>query len=439
MNREIFTDLKKWQSSPHRKPLIITGVRQCGKTYAIREFGRNNFKNMCYINFEKNSQFSAIFDYDFDIKRIMHEIEILSKQKISIGETLLVFDEIQECPRAITSLKYFCEEMQELHLVCAGSLLGVALKQNNISFPVGKVNRIQMFPMSFKEFLMALGHQDFIELFANWPTERVIPDVYARALSDLLWQYYCVGGMPEVVNAYSRGTDFNDVEQIQNEILIGYEDDFSKHAPRPELEKIRMLWDSVPKQLAKDNKKFIFSHVKEGKRAHELEAALQWLKNAGLIYQLQMVPNAEAPLAAYADASFFKVYMCDVGLLSRKLGISYSQVTNQGLELGTFKGAIAENFVMTQLMTLGFTPYFWRSGNTAELDFIVENESKIYPLEVKSATNTQAKSYRAFCSKYSIDKGFKLSLKNIASNEELGTETINLPLYLIWNLLLYLR
>ena len=434
MERNIIEDLKSWKDNPRRKPLILTGVRQCGKTYTLKEFGGKHFKDICYINFEESSQLCAVFDYDFDVKRIIKEIEMIKKQKIFAGETLLIFDEIQECPRAITSLKYFCENMKELHLVCAGSLLGIALKQKNISFPVGKVNRLQMYPMSFKEFLAALGHKEYIELFADWPTDRSIPDLYAIPLKKMLKEYYYVGGMPEAVKTFAESGDLNEVTEIQKEILSDYADDFSKHAPISEIEKIRMIWDSIPKQLAKENNKFIFSHVKEGKRSHELEAALQWLKYAGLIYQVEMIKNAESPLSSNADATYFKVYMSDIGLLGRQLGIDYEDLMKIEEYMGTFKGAIVENFVLNELKVLKKEPYFWRSGNTAEVDFIFEDKGYIYPVEVKAATNTQAKSYTNFCKKYKVTKGYKLSLKNIAVNKCEGVNTLSLPLYLIWKI-----
>lgn len=434
MKREIIDKLKVWKDSRRRKPLILTGVRQCGKTYALKEFGKTYFEEVCYVNFEENSQFSAIFEYDFDVERIIKEIELLKKQKIQVGKTLLIFDEIQECPRAITSLKYFCENLKELHLVCAGSLLGVALKQENISFPVGKVNRMQMYPMSFKEFLMAVGHEDYLEVFSNWAIDRVIPDLYTVPMKKLLKEYYFVGGMPEAVKEFSESGDFDEVATIQKEILKDYADDFSKHAPIAEIEKIRMIWDSIPKQLAKENNKFMFSHVKDGKRSHELEAALQWLRNAGLVYLVEMVQNAESPISTNADATYFKVYMSDIGLLGRQLGLSYEDFACIEEVTNTFKGAIVENYVLNELLAMEKIPYFWRSGNSAEVDFIFEEAGNIYPIEVKAATNTQAKSYKNFCKKYKVKKGYKMSLKNIASNDIEGVETVSLPLYLIWNM-----
>lgn len=437
MYREITDELMKWKDSRRRKPLMITGVRQCGKTYVLKEFGKQYFENTCYINFEANRNYASVFEFDFDVNRIVEELELIQKAKIVPGKTLLIFDEIQECPRAITSLKYFCENLQELHLVCAGSLLGVALKQENISFPVGKVNRMQMYPMSFKEFIIAMGEDRYISLFEKWDVNRIIPEGFARSMELLLKTYLTVGGMPEVVREYAMNKDFQTVVEIQDEILADYADDFSKHAPIVEIEKLRMIWESIPKQLAKENKKFVFSHVKEGKRAHELEAALGWLKNAGLIHVLELVQNAEIPLSFNADATYFKVYMSDVGLLSRRLGVSIDDYMSENDTLKTSKGAITENYVMNELLNQKKMPYFWKSGNTAELDFIYENDGNVVPVEVKAATNTQAKSYKQFSKKYEPKVGFKASLKNIASNMVYETNTVSIPLYLLWNMDFY--
>ncbi|MBQ7540177.1 MAG: ATP-binding protein [Bacteroidaceae bacterium] len=434
MKRDLLNILVKWRNSQRRKPLLVTGVRQCGKTYTLKEFGHEYFDNVCYINLESSSNYTAIFDYDFDVQRIVGELELLEQCKITPGKTLLILDEIQEVPRAITALKYFCENMRDLHVACAGSLLGIALKNENIAFPVGKVNRLQMYPMSFREFIIANGQEKYIELFTNWTAGREIPDVYARPLEQLLKEYYVVGGMPEVVQEYINTHNLADVQGIQDEILADYADDFSKHAPITEVEKIRLVWSSIPKQLAKENNKFVYSHVKEGKRSHELEAALHWLKNAGLVHLLELVQNAELPLSAFADATYFKVYMSDCGLLCRRLGLGLKDFLGGKNTLRTLKGAIVENFVMNELVSYGMLPYFWRSGNTAELDFIYEDNGEIVPVEVKSATNTQAKSYKLFCKKYQPHKGYKLSLKNLAVNNCEGTETTSLPLYLIWNI-----
>lgn len=437
MQRDFIQNLIEWKDSKRRKPLILTGVRQCGKTYLLKEFGSEYFDNFCYINFESAGKYSAIFEYDYDVKRILRELELAENVKIIAGKTLLIFDEIQECPKAITSLKYFCENLQELHLVCAGSLLGVAIKKENISFPVGKVNRMQLYPMSFKEYLQAVGEGKYIELFNDWNINREIPELYTVPLERHLKNYYIVGGMPEAVKEFAESGDYAEVAKIQDEILSDYSDDFSKHAPISEIEKIRMIWDSIPKQLAKENNKFVFSHVKEGKRAHELEAALQWLKNSGLVHLVELVQNAELPLSSNADSTYFKVYMADSGLLCRRLGLSYKNILEENTALSTFKGAITENYVLQELIVQNKVPYFWRSGNTAELDFLFEEDGNVIPVEVKAATNTQAKSFKQFCKKYQSKTGFKLSLKNIAENDCEGTNVVSLPLYLLWNISLY--
>ena len=434
MYRDITEKLIEWKDRSNRKPLLITGVRQCGKTYIIKKFGEANFENYVYINFEGSEKLTHIFDYDFDVNRIITEIEQNIKTKILPKKTLIFFDEIQECPRAITSLKYFCENMKELHIICAGSLLGVALKKKNISFPVGKINRMQLYPMSFKEFVIANDRDDLVEIFKNWPIDREIPDLYSVPFAKLLKEYYIVGGMPEAVKTWIEDHDIDKTEAVQNEILKDYSDDFSKHAPIEELPKIRWIWDSVPVQLAKENNKFVFSHVKEGKRSSELENALQWLKDAGLISQLNLVDKPELPLSGFADMTYFKVYMSDIGLLRAKSKIDANTILNESDMFIRFKGAFAENYVMNELISLGIEPYFWRSGNSAEVDFLYENRSSIVPVEVKSADNTQAKSFKQFCQKYNPPVGYKLSSKNIGYNKIQDTSTYSIPLYLTWNI-----
>lgn len=434
MYREIINDLKRWMNKTNRKPLILTGVRQCGKTYIVKEFARNHFESCLYVNFESSEGISGIFDYDFDVERIIKELENTFKTKIVPGKTLVFFDEIQECPRAITSLKYFCENRKELHLICAGSLLGVALKREQISFPVGKVNRLQLYPMSFKEFVIANGREDMIEVFGEWPTDREIPKLYSVPMEKLLKEYYIVGGMPEAVKTWVQTQDIEEVEEVQNEILNDYADDFSKHAPVTDVPKIRWIWDSVPVQLAKENNKFVFSQVKEGKRSAELEDALQWLKDAGLIYQTELVEKPELPLSGFAEKTYFKVYMSDIGLLRTKSKVSAKTIMEETDGYVRYKGAFAENYVLTELVANGKAPFFWRSGNTAEVDFVFEHDGEIIPVEVKAADNAQAKSYKQFCQKYAPRLGFKLSRKNIAENMCVNTDTINIPLYLGWNM-----
>lgn len=433
MYREITQKLQKWKDDKRRKPLLITGVRQCGKTYIINDFGKSYFDNMLRVNFESQPGLSDIFEYDLVPKRIIKELELLTKTKIVPGETLLFFDEIQECPKAITSLKYFCEEMPEMHIVGAGSLLGVALNKSSISFPVGKVNRMQLYPMNFKEFLIACDEKELVELLKDWSVKRSIPDQIKDKMESLLKTYYIVGGMPEVVKTWIETNNYDEVDSLQKEILEDYSDDFSKHAPASEVPKIRWIWDSIPVQLSKENKKFVFSHVKEGKRWLELEDGLQWLKNAGLIYQLELVENPEIPLSNCANKTYFKVYMSDVGLLRARAGVSAESILLGNELYMRFKGAFSENYVYQELISQGKTPFFWRSGNTAELDFIYEDKDGIVPVEVKSADNTQAKSYKMFCEKYKPKYGFKLTLKNIAENMCADTRTVSLPLYMAWN------
>ncbi len=439
MYREILKDLEKWKEKQRRKPLLITGVRQCGKTYIVEDFAGRCFDSYVTVNFESENKLSAIFDYDFDVRRIITELEQHFKMQIIPGKTLVFFDEIQECPRAITALKYFCENMADLHIICAGSLLGVALKREQISFPVGKVNRMQLYPMSFKEFVIAAGRDDLIRIFEGWPADREIPDLYKAPMEKLLKEYYIVGGMPEAVKAWIESHDFDEVEEIQNEILDDYADDFSKHAPLTEVPKIRWIWDSVPVQLAKENNKFIFSHVRQGKRSAELEDALQWLTDAGLVIKTELIAKPETPLTGFADKTYFKVYMADIGLLRARSKVSPDTILNETDHYIRYKGAFAENYVLNELIAAGKKPYFWRSGNTAELDFMYEAGGEVIPVEVKSADNTQAKSYKQFCRKYHPKYGLKLSRKNIAENLCEGAVTYNIPLYLAWNIDRYIQ
>jgi len=296
---------------------------------------------------------------------------------------------------------------------------------------------MQLYPMNFKEFLIANGKSSLIDIFQDWSVERAIPELYAEPMKNLLMQYYIVGGMPDVVMEWIETKNFENVEKIQKEILNDYADDFAKHAPLVDIPKIRMIWDSVPVQLAKENNKFVFSHVKTGKRAAELEDALRWLIDAGLLFQVFMVDNASIPLSAYSDATYFKVYMSDIGLLRVKSGLSYRTFTEKSEMFREYKGALVENYVHNELLTLGFTPYFWRSKNTAELDFLFEQNGCIFPVEVKSADNTKAKSYAQFCKNYNPLIGFKLSQKNLALNIIENTKSISLPLYLTWKINTY--
>lgn len=432
MERNIKKEMLAWMNRPDRRPLLITGVRQCGKTYVMKEFAQEHFEKIAYLNLEKEERAGELFAFDFDPKRIIREMgTVFFGFEITPGDTILILDEIQSCPRAIASLKYFCEDLPELHVMCAGSLLGVELKHQNVSFPVGKIDRLQMFPMSFTEFLAADDGMKYLTLARSRKADESIPELCRIPLEKAYRQYLIVGGMPAAVKMWIQTHNFQEVERIQDSILDDYADDFAKHAPPSEVPKIHWVWDSVPKQLAKENNKFVFSHVREGKRASELENALTWLKDAGLVYLTELVENPELPLSFCADAGYFKVYMADAGLLCRKAGIYYGTVLDGGETSSGFRGALTENYVQNELKSMGFQPYFWRSGNQAEVDFLIERKGLLIPLEVKSATNTRAKSYRLFCKRYQVRLGFKLSLKNRAVNEEDGTKTVSLPLYLI--------
>ena len=429
-----------WKDKEDRKPLLLTGVRQCGKTYVCKEFGKNHFADCAYFNFEGNAGLASVFEYDFNVERIIDELgNIIRGKKIIPGESLVILDEIQECPKAITALKYFCENMPQLHIVCAGSLLGVYIKRDNISFPVGKVDRLRMYPMSFSEFLKADGEGAILEGAQKYDIEQELPLLYTGKLEKELKYYYIVGGMPEVVAKWIKTHNFEAIESIQDNILQDYSNDFAKHAPKTDIPKLGWIWDSIPKQLAKDNSKFVFSHVKAGKRSSELEDALAWLVDAGLVHKLELVSHPELPLSYCSDATYFKIYMSDVGLLRKKSGVSYKTILEDSDLYKNFKRAFTENYVLTELLYQGISPYFWRSGNTAELDFLFEFEDNIIPVEAKAQIHTRAKSYTQFCKKYNSKIGFKFSMKNIGDNIVEGVKTYSVPLYMIWRLKDYLK
>lgn len=329
--------------------------------------------------------------------------------------------------------------MRELHIICAGSLLGVSIKREQFSFPVGKVDRLFMYPMTFSEFLRADGGEALYHGVQKYNLSQELPELYTKAFEKALKYYYIVGGMPEVVAAWVKTHNFEKVEKLQDNILLDYSSDFAKHAPKTDIPKLSWIWDSIPKQLAKDNNKFVFSHVKAGKRANELEDALEWLVDAGLVYRLEQISNPELPLSFCANASFFKMYMADVGLLRRKSGVSHRTILEDSDLYKNFKGAFTENYVLTELLTQGISPYFWRSGNTAELDFVFEYKDRIIPVEAKAAIHTRAKSFRQYCKKYHPSIGFKFSMKNAGNHEVEGTTVYSVPLYLIWMIKNYLR
>lgn len=439
MERNAYLQLKTWKDKKNRKPLLLTGVRQCGKTFLVKDFAKKEFIDFAYFNFDGNEGLHSVFDYDFDVKRILDELGIVvSQKKIIPGTTLVFFDEIQDCPRAIQALKYFCEDMPELHLIAAGSLLGVALRQEGISFPVGKVDRIEMYPMSFEEFVRADGGERYLEGIKKHPLERELPSLYTEPLEKYLKNYFIVGGMPEAVQNWVDSHDYKAVEETQDRILRDYGDDFGKHTTKDTAVKLRLIWDSIPTQIAKENNKFIFSHVKQGARAKDLEDALEWLVNAGIAGKLNLITTPEIPLAGMADHSYFKVYMSDVGLLRRKARLNYRTVLEGNKSYISFKGALTENYVYTELQSMGIDAYFWRSNANAELDFVTDYEGVLLPVEVKSADNTKAKSLQLFCKRYHPRMAIKTSLKNVGDNQEGETHIWSIPLYTLFRLKEYL-
>ncbi len=440
MDRTTLETLIKWKNKKNRKPLLVTGVRQCGKTYLIKQFGENEFSDIAYFNFDGNEGLKSIFEYDFDTDRIISELEsVVYKKNIEYGKTLVFFDEIQDCPRAIQSLKYFCENVPKLHIIAAGSLLGVALRQEGISFPVGKVDRLEMYPMSFEEFVVADGGAGYIDGIRKLEFTREISELYSVPLQKYLKNYYIVGGMPEAVQTWIDTHDYKEVEEVQDRILKDYADDFSKHSTSDTAMKIKLIWDAIPSQIAKDNNKFIFSHVKKGARAKDLEDALEWLVSAGIAGKLTMVKTPELPLSGMADNAYFKVYLSDVGLLRRKSNINYRTILEGDESFINFKGALTENYVYTELKCLAIDSWFWRSNAEAELDFITDYEGVLLPIEVKSADNTKAKSLHLFCNRYKPKMAVKTSLKNVGDNMDKDTHVWSLPLYILFKLKEYIH
>ncbi|MCQ2427696.1 MAG: AAA family ATPase [Clostridia bacterium] len=430
MERLLIADLIKWKTSPNRKPLILKGVRQCGKTYLLKAFGEQYYKNYAYFNFEENEGLKTVFDKDYDTSRILFELGLSAGRTLEAGNTLIILDEIQECGRAITAMKYFCENAPEYHIVCAGSLLGIAL-QKQLSFPVGKVDFLTLYPMSFVEFMKAVCSDQFADYIANFKKGDTLPSVAADKVSGYLRQYYMTGGMPEVVNTWCKTHSMEEVEKVQQAIINSYELDFAKHAPAKDFPKLSAIWRSIPEQLAKENTKFIFSHVKSGWRSKDLEDALEWLIGAGLVYKVCKIEKPFIPLSSYADDTSFKLYMADVGILRKLSKLPYEVILDTTPTYVEFKGAMAENFVLCQLLeSTDDTAYYWSSGNTAEVDFVIQCGKNIVPIEVKSEKNVKARSLAEYRKKYEPTYAVKTSMKSDIS----GEEVLNIPLYLISSL-----
>jgi len=429
MERFIMKDLIKWKNRKDRKPLVIKGVRQCGKTYILKQFGEENYEDTAYFNFEGNPALAARFEQDLDPKRIIMELGVLIGRKISQHKTLIIFDEIQFCNAALTFLKYFYEQTPEYHIVCAGSLIGITLSKS-LSFPVGKVDFLTLRPMSFPEFIIANDEEMLFEYIRNLNTQDQIPQMFADKLITLYKTYLITGGMPEVVAKWMETEDISEVERIQDVILNAYELDFAKHAPVSDIPKLSLIWKSIPDQLSKESGKFVYGHVKPGARAKDLEDALQWLINAGMVYKVLKIEKPAMPLSAYSDPSYFKLYLADTGLLRRMSRLPASSIFKDSALYTEFKGAMTENFVLNELINLhGEVPFYWKSGNTAEVDFIVQLEERIFPIEVKASTNVKSRSLGVYREKYKPEISIRSSLKDFKTDEGL----LNIPLYLIWN------
>lgn len=429
MYRIAIEKLYKWKSSAHRKPLIIEGARQVGKTWLMKEFGKKAYEDTVYINFDSNSRMSELFASDLDTDRLIMGLEIYAGRKINPDSTLLIFDEIQEVPRALASLKYFYENAPQYHIICAGSLLGIALHEGT-SFPVGKVDFLKLYPLSFSEFLMAVGKDSFAELLKKRDYQMITS--FKETYIDALKHYYFIGGMPEAVQNFAENKDFNEVRAIQKRILAAYEQDFSKHAPNEIVPKIRMLWNSIPSQLAKENKKFIYGLVREGGRAREYETAIMWLCDCGLVYKVNHISNAGIPLKAYEDLKAFKLFAVDVGLLGCMTGLRQRTILNGDDLFVEFKGALTEQYVSQQLKTLEDLGiyYYTNDRGTCEIDFVVETNEKIVPLEVKAETNLKAKSLKIYRERFNPELSVRTSMADYKKENWL----LNLPLYAIENI-----
>ena len=429
MYRIAIEKLYKWKNNKRRKPLIIEGARQVGKTWLMKEFGKQAYADTVYINFDSNSRMADLFSADLDTDRLIMGLELYAGRKINPENTLLIFDEVQEVPRALASLKYFYENAPQYHIVCAGSLLGIALHQGT-SFPVGKVDFLKLYPLSFSEFLMATGNERFAELLKNQDYEMITS--FKQTYIDALKHYYFVGGMPEAVQSFAESKDFNEVRAIQKRILAAYEQDFSKHAPNEIVPKIRMLWNSIPSQLARENKKFIYGLVREGGRAREYETAIMWLSDCGLVHKVSRVNAAGIPLKAYEDLKAFKLFIVDVGLLGCMTGLRQRTLLDGDDLFVEFKGALTEQYVCQQLKTiedLGVY-YYTNDRGSCEIDFVVDTGEQIVPIEVKAETNLRAKSLKTYRERFEPELSVRTSMADYKKEDWL----LNLPLYAIENI-----
>jgi len=432
VERLIMQELLRWKNSRHRKPLILKGVRQVGKTWLLKEFARRYYENIAYFNFDEHPEYKQFFENTKDVERILQNLMMASGQTIKPNKpeaTLIVFDEIQECPNALNTLKYFCENTPHYHVACAGSLLGIALSKP-ASFPVGKVDFLEIGPMTFTEFLMANGDGNFASYLDSIDRIQPIPDAFFNPLYEKLKMYFVTGGMPESVRSWTEERDVELVQQVLSNILGAYERDFAKHPGPKDFPKISLIWKSIPSQLARENKKFIYKAVKEGARAREYEDALQWLCDASLTYKIYRSSAPGLPISAYDDLSAFKLYLVDVGLL-RRLSLLAPSAFSEGNRLfAEFKGALSENYVLQALRNqFEAMPRYWAVDNPGyEVDFLIQRENDILPVEVKSESNVESRSLKKFKEKYG-DK-VKLRVRFSLNNLRLDHDLLNIPLFL---------
>lgn len=428
MKRYAMDKLVYWKNKRNRKPLILKGARQVGKTWLMKEFGKKCFKNTAYINFDSDVRMRRIFEEDYDIQRIIRMINIETGERIIPEETLIIFDEVQEAPRAISSLKYFCENAPEYAVVSAGSLLGVAIHEG-VSFPVGKVESLNMYPMSFREFLTAMGEEALADIIEEKDYQAL--NTFSDKYINWLKLYYFVGGMPEAVNDYAECGDVTSVRDIQKQILELYENDFSKHTPNDELARIRMVWNSIPLQLAKENKKFFFGQIRKGARAKNFELAIEWLQDCGLAGKVYRVEKPGIPLKAYTDFSAFKIYLLDVGLLGAMSDLDARSILEKNELFTEFKGALTEQYVYQQIISeTEYTPYYFSASSHTEIDFLIQKEGQVIPLEVKAEENVKAKSLKAYFNKYNPPYAVRTSMMDYRKEEWM----VNIPLYAISSL-----
>ena len=425
MYRSIVDKLIEWKESKDRKPLILRGARQVGKTYIIKEFGRENYENVAYFNFDHDTALYNLFENTKDPNRILEQLAFIYGKAIIPGKTLIVFDEIQECPNALNSLKYFEEEANEYHIISAGSLLGIRL--SHTSFPVGKVDFLDMYPMTFTEFLKADNCENLVQYMESLQNIENIPSMFFDKLSEKLKAYFIIGGMPEVVRTWVQEKDMEKVNRIQENILRAYESDFSKHTSNVEANRISIIWKSVPSQISKENKKFLYQVAKEGARAREYEGALNWLNDANIVNKVYNVTKPSMPLISYNDLSAFKIYLHDVGLLRRMTDLDSKVVVEGNRLFEEFKGALTENYVLQTLIAIGFHPYYFTFDNRYEIDYMLQYKNEIIPIEVKSSENINNTSLKAYNEKYNPKIRIRFSMRNLNKDDNL----VNIPLFMI--------